>query len=111
MERELRIESDGKDFAGHTKNFFDGGTQILQQPVLHIPDRQQLQQFHRVPSPRDFIGLLISLTGAASPAVLLQLVIQSDAVDVENVGGVALVASAFLDHAQNVGALHILKSL
>ena len=47
VERELRIQPHRQHFTGNTKSFFDGGTQILQQPVLHIPDRQDLQQLHR----------------------------------------------------------------
>jgi hypothetical protein len=43
MERELRIQTDWQHFAGYTENFFDGRPYVLQQPIIHIPDRQQLQ--------------------------------------------------------------------
>src|ERR1019366_7763067 len=46
MERELGIQPDWEHFAGDAESFFDGGPQILQQPVIYISDRQQLQQLH-----------------------------------------------------------------
>jgi hypothetical protein len=42
VEGELRIQPDGEHLAADEESFFDGGTQILQQPVIHIPDRQQV---------------------------------------------------------------------
>jgi hypothetical protein len=43
MKRELRLQAHRKNSARNTKNFFNGMTKILQQPVLHVPDRQQMQ--------------------------------------------------------------------
>jgi hypothetical protein len=111
VECELRIKTGLKNFAWDAKNLFDGWTQILQQFAIYIPDRQQLQQLHRVPSSGDFIGLLVSIGRSSAPAVLFQLVIERDPVDVKNVGSVALVPGTLLDHAQDVSALHIFKSL
>jgi hypothetical protein len=42
MEGELGIEPHRKHFAGYVKSLFEGGTQSLQQPVLYVPDRQQV---------------------------------------------------------------------
>ena len=39
---ELWIQPDRKHFARDAESLFNGGTQILHQPVIHIPDRQQL---------------------------------------------------------------------
>src|SRR5271166_4687072 len=51
------------------------------------------------------------LNRSARPTVLFQLVIERDSVDVQNVGGMALIASTFLHHAQDVGPLHVLQFL
>src|SRR5271169_571382 len=48
---------------------------------------------------------------SASPAVLLQLVIESNSVNVEYFRGVTLIASTLLHHAQNVGTFHVLQLL
>src|SRR5208282_1695687 len=48
---------------------------------------------------------------SAGPAVLLQLVIESDPVDVEHFRGVTLIASTFLQHPQDVGTFHVLQLL
>ena len=112
VEGELRIETDRKYFAPRAKNFLDGGRNILQQRIIDIPDRQQVQQFHRMPSSGDFIGLRgFRLLVAAAPAVFLQLVIQRHPIDVEHIGGMALIAATFLDHPEDVCALDILKCL
>ncbi len=71
MEGKLWIQSVGKHFAGDAKNCFHGVTHVYYQSLIHIPDRQQLQQFHRLPSSGDFIGFLISIERRASPAVFL----------------------------------------
>jgi hypothetical protein len=47
VEGKLRIHSNRQHPTGKAECFFDGGTQILQQAVIHIPDRQDLQQRHR----------------------------------------------------------------
>jgi hypothetical protein len=93
MEGKPRIQSVGKHFAGNAKNSFNGGTYIYYQPFIHIPDRQQLQQLHRVPSSGDFIRLLFSIERLAGPAVFLQLVVESDPVDIKHVRSVALIAA------------------
>src|SRR5271157_3507261 len=51
------------------------------------------------------------LNRGASPAILLQLVIESDPVDVEDLRGMTLIASTFLYHPQDVGPLHVLQLL
>jgi hypothetical protein len=48
VEGELRIQPDREHLTRDAESFFDGGAQILQQPVIHIPDRQELQQLHRI---------------------------------------------------------------
>ena len=53
---ELRIEPHREHPAGNLERFFDGGTQILQQSVIHIPDRQELQEFHSVNQARELIA-------------------------------------------------------
>src|SRR5271166_129116 len=53
----------------------------------------------------------VGLDRSASPAVLLQLVIKRDPVNIEDLRRMALIASAFLDHPQDVGALHFLQLL
>ena len=98
VKRKFRIEANRKDLARDGKTFFDGGTHILQQPVVHIPDRQQLQQLHGVPLSGDGVGFFISIERRASPAIFLQLVIERDPVDIEYVRGVALIAAAFLHY-------------
>src|ERR1035441_1618170 len=45
------------------------------------------------------------------PSILLQLVIESDTVDVEYLRGAALIASTILQHPQDVYALHIFQCL
>src|ERR1035441_9901005 len=50
-------------------------------------------------------------TRSPRPSILLQLVIESDPVDVEDFGGAALIASTILHYPQDVGALHIFKGL
>ena len=49
VEGKLRIQIGREGLCkGHEIFSSDGGTQIFQQPVLDVPDRQQLQQFHRL---------------------------------------------------------------
>lgn len=100
---ELRVETDRKYSAWRAKKFLDGRRKILQQRILHIPDRQQVQELHRMPSSSDFIGLrwirfLVAIRRRAAPAVFLQLVIQRDSIDVEHIRCMALIASALLNH-------------
>jgi hypothetical protein len=42
VEGELRIQPDREHLAEDAESFFDGRPQILQQPVIHISDRQQV---------------------------------------------------------------------
>jgi hypothetical protein len=43
VKRKLRIQMDGKNSAGKLQNIFKDRAQILQESILHIPDRQQMQ--------------------------------------------------------------------
>ena len=50
------------------------------------------------------------LSFLAAPAVLLQLVVQGNAVDAQHLGGARLVAAAVIEHAQDVVFLHIVEA-
>src|SRR5579862_791771 len=89
------------------EGFLERRTQVFQQPVFNVPDWQQLQQLHRMPSSGNFIGLQRS----ATPAIFLQLVIKRDAINIEYVGRMALIASAVREHTQDMSALNIFQRL
>jgi hypothetical protein len=56
VEGELRLQSKREYFTGDAKGFFEDGAQILEQPVIHVPDRQEMQ-LHGAVLEFSFVGL------------------------------------------------------
>src|SRR6266567_7127039 len=68
------------------------------------------RQLHRIELGKGYRWSVARFNRNTRPAVALELVVERDAVDVENLGSAALVASTFFENMQDVSPLDFVQT-